>query len=453
MVAEPELGRFLAELNTRRRLLSAAGAQSSFDAEVLAELTELGEQLVVADAELRAQHEELEAAREALLRAQVSYEQLLAETPTAYLLTDQNGIVRQLNAAAQALLGHSMAGQRIGRPLATKFQISDRSRVRSLLSQLKRSSGDPATCRASVQRPDGSLVEVEVTGRLVTDLHAEGATLSWQLRPVRGAPSRLHSVPTLAESSADEPAAGELLPGAPAAEKPQPPAGLLAEIAGLAATLAGQHSTQDVLDQAVQAARHAVTGAEQASISLVDKAGNLSTPSSTGELATAGDKAQYELGEGPCLQALWDGQVLQIDDLSVETRWPAWTARAQALGAGSMLACQLATPRGMLGALNLYSTRPHAFDPTAAALIPVLATQVGIALARVQNEANLRAAIESRQLIGQAVGILMERHRLGATAAFDLLVRASQASQLKLREVAIRVNETGQDPAEAVLPW
>jgi GAF domain-containing protein len=141
--------------------------------------------------------------------------------------------------------------------------------------------------------------------------------------------------------------------------------------------------------------------------------------------------------------------VLQIDDLSAETRWPAWTTQAEALGAGSLLACQLATPRDVLGALNLYSTEPHAFDSTAALLLPVLAAQVGIALARVRHETNLRAAIESRQLIGQAVGILMERHRLSPTAAFDLLVKASQASQLKLREIAIRVNETGQEPADA----
>jgi PAS domain S-box-containing protein len=427
MVAEPELNRFLAELNARRRRLSVAGTGSSFDADVLAELTELGEQLVVADAELRAQHEELEAAREALLRAQSSYEQLLAETTTAYLLTDQDGIVRQLNPAAEALLGHSMAGQRVARPLATKFAVPDRSRIRTVLSQLKRAGGQPASCRASILRPDGSLVEVEVTGRMVAGRQPDGATYSWQLRPVpQNSRPDLHSVPA------------------------QAPAGLLTELAELAAVLAGQHSTQEVLDQAVQVARHAVPGAEQASISLVDEAGTLYSPSSTGELATECDMAQYQLGEGPCLQALWgDSHVLHIDDLRAETRWPAWTARAQALGAGSLLACQLATPRGSLGALNLYSSRPHAFDPTAAALIPVLAVQVGIALARVHNETNLHAAIESRQVIGQAVGILMERHRLGPTAAFDLLVRASQTSQLKLREVALRVNETGLDPADA----
>ncbi|HEV2886095.1 MAG TPA: GAF domain-containing protein [Jatrophihabitans sp.] len=449
MVAEPELNRFLAELTARRRLLALAGTPgSSLDADVLAELAELAEQLVVADAELRAQHEELEAAREALLRSQASYELLLAETSTAYLLTDQHGIVRQLNPAARALLGHSMSGQRAGRPLATKFVVADRGRIRTVLSQLTRSGGEAASCRANLVQPDGSLLEVEVTARLVAQLRPDGATLSWQLRPVTDDPRHgLRSVPAAGEPEhADAPEPDDRSGAEPVGS----PTGLLTELSELAAVLASQHSAQDVLDQAVQAAISAVAGAEQASISLVDKDGTLRSPSSTGELATECDLAQYQLGEGPCLQALWEGQVLLIDDMSTETRWPAWTVRAQALGAGSLLACQLATPRGLLGALNLYASRPHAFDSAAASLVPVLAVQVGIALARVDNEANLRAAIKSRQLIGQAVGILMERHRLGATAAFDLLVRASQASQLKLREIALRVNETGQEPADVI---
>ncbi|HEX8080253.1 MAG TPA: GAF domain-containing protein [Jatrophihabitans sp.] len=475
MVAEPELNQFLSELTARRRLLTLAGTTgATFDADVLAELAELAEQLVVADAELRAQHEELEAAREALLRSQVNYERLLAETSTAYLLTDQHGIVKQLNPAAEALLGQLKPRYR--RPLATKFAVEDRGRIRTVLSQLKRSGGEPATCRAKLVQPDGGLLEVEVTARLVAQLQPEDATLSWQLRPVPQEPRHgLRSVPAADGPDSPDPVPGTAGPDRAEPDRAEPdraepdraesgraerstggdaPArpstGLLSELSQLAAVLAGQQSAQEVLDQAVQAASHAVPGAEQASISLVDKDGGLRTPSSTGELATECDLAQYRLGEGPCLQALWEGQVLRIDDMSAETRWPAWTVQAQALGAGSLLACQLATPRGVLGALNLYSSQPHAFDSTAAALVPVLAAQVGIALARVNNEANLQAAIQSRQLIGQAVGILMERHRLGPTAAFDLLVSASQSSQLKLREVALRVNETGQDPADAV---
>ncbi|HEY0165537.1 MAG TPA: GAF domain-containing protein [Jatrophihabitans sp.] len=441
VVAEPELSRFLAELTTRRRVLTLAGASGSgLDAEVLAELAELADQLVVADAELRAQHEELEAGREALLRSQAEYERLLAAAGAAYLLTDQHGVVGQLNPAAEMLLGPSPVPWR--RPLAAKFAVEDRGRIRTVLSQLKRSSSEPATCRARLVRSDGSLLEVEVTACSVTE-RADGATLSWQLRPVsQDRPPGLGSAPAAAAPDTDAWSQGK---GSTA----QPPPDLLTELSNLAAVLAGRRSAQEVLDQAVRAAGHAVSGAEQASICLVDEDGIGQSPSSTGELATECDRAQCQLGEGPCLQALPEGQVLRIDDLSAETRWPAWAVRARALGAGSMLASQLTTARGVLGTLNLYSSRPHAFDSTADALVQVLAAQVGIALARVDNEANLQAAIQNRQLIGQAVGILMERHRLGPTAAFDLLVEASQFSQLKLREIALRVNETGLDPADA----
>ena len=407
------------------------GEAGSLDDDVLAELAELAEQLVTADEELRAQHEELEAARQALLRSQASYEQVLRETATAYLLTDQYGIVRQLNPAAEALLGQQSSSQRACRPLAARFTAPDRRRIRTALSQLKLSDGRPVSCRANLQRPDGSVIEVDVTATLLGAAESDRATLSWQLLPVEGVPQRgPRGVP-------------------PSPQQPEDLAELATELSELAAILATQQSAQQVLDQAVLAARQAVPGAAATSVSLVHPNGALDTPSSTGALATACDRAQHELGEGPSLQPLSPGQVLQIDDLSTESRWPGWSARARALGAGSLLVCQLATPRQVRGALNLYSTEPAAFDQTSAVRLPVLAAHVGIALARVHNEANLHQAIQSRQLIGQAVGILMERHRLGAPAAFDLLVAASQASQLKLREIALRVSETGLEPADA----
>jgi PAS domain-containing protein len=283
VVAEAELDRFLAELNARRRLLSLAGPSgSAVDADMLAELAELAEQLVVADAELRAQHEELEAARESLLRSQASYEHLLAETSTAYLLTDEHGIMGQLNPAAEALLGRSVSRQRTSRPLATTFAVSDRGRIRTVLSEIKRSGGEPASCRAKLVQPNGELVEVDVTARLVAALPRDGtATLSWQLRPVPEARrAELHSVPVAGGSTA----LGST-PGEPSRSTP----GVLAELSTLATVLADQHSAQDVLDQAVFAASQALPGGVQASISLVDKDGNLQTPSSTGELATACD--------------------------------------------------------------------------------------------------------------------------------------------------------------------
>jgi ANTAR domain len=106
-------------------------------------------------------------------------------------------------------------------------------------------------------------------------------------------------------------------------------------------------------------------------------------------------------------------------------------------------------PRKGLGVLSVYSSRPAAFDAAAELVLPVLAARAAIAIAYADTVANLRRAIESRQVIGQAVGILMERHRLSPKHAFDRPVTAPQHSHIKLRELAIRISETGEEPYAA----
>ncbi len=106
-------------------------------------------------------------------------------------------------------------------------------------------------------------------------------------------------------------------------------------------------------------------------------------------------------------------------------------------------------PRKRAGVLSLYSAQPAAFDAAAELVVPVFAARAAIAVAYADKVTNLHRAIESRQVIGQATGILMERHRLSPKQAFDTMVTASQESHLKLREVALRINETGEEPNSA----
>ena len=152
---------------------------------------------------------------------------------------------------------------------------------------------------------------------------------------------------------------------------------------------------------------------------------------------------QYELNEGPCLDAIWEESTRLIDDMATDQQWPRFAARASALGVGSLLAAQLDTGRGSIGALNLYAVSPHSFDEESRSIALAFAAHAAIALASGQREQHLRTAVESRQTIGQAVGMLMERHALGPSAAFDLLVSASQRSSMKLRDIATRVVEMG----------
>ncbi|HLY34157.1 MAG TPA: ANTAR domain-containing protein, partial [Jatrophihabitantaceae bacterium] len=140
----------------------------------------------------------------------------------------------------------------------------------------------------------------------------------------------------------------------------------------------------------------------------------------------------------------------RVDDLRDDERWPEFATKASELGIRSVLAVPLMTTKGILGALNLYAHAPAAFDNDAETIASVFATHAAIALFHVELEANLRMGLSTREEIGRAVGILMERHRVSAARAFDMLVVASQRSHRKLRYIALWVNETGEDPASLV---
>jgi ANTAR domain len=119
----------------------------------------------------------------------------------------------------------------------------------------------------------------------------------------------------------------------------------------------------------------------------------------------------------------------------------------------SILVCELPVTRGAPATLNLYSSRAAAFTAIAELLAPVFAARASIAMGHADDVHNLRQAIASRQTIGQAAGILMERHKLTAEEAFDRLVAASQNSHIKLREIAAQVAETGEEPDDITPSW
>jgi GAF domain-containing protein len=214
-------------------------------------------------------------------------------------------------------------------------------------------------------------------------------------------------------------------------------------LADLAAEFAAAPPTDVTLQHALEYAVDVVPGCEQAGVSLQLKGATLTTPASIGPLAAACDELQQTLGEGPCITSLQTQSLVRVDDMTTETSWPRFAAAAADLGLRSLLACQLATARDRLGALNLYSTQPHAFDKNSEVLARAYATHVGVALASAEREANLRQALASREAIGQAIGILIERHKLTASQAFDLMVHISQRTHVRLREIAEELVRTG----------
>jgi transcriptional regulator with GAF, ATPase, and Fis domain len=178
-------------------------------------------------------------------------------------------------------------------------------------------------------------------------------------------------------------------------------------------------------------------------------------PAGPGQLearATSGDPApqiiglQNEVGEGPCLEAVGHLGPVWVPDLARETRWPAFTAVANRMGVGSMMCTSLVAGNRIYGSLSLASAHPHAFTEESQTLATIFAANATIALAGQQWHQNMTTALTSRDVIGQAKGILMERYRLTPDAAFALLVKASQHTHTKLRTVSEELCRTGELP-------
>ena len=146
---------------------------------------------------------------------------------------------------------------------------------------------------------------------------------------------------------------------------------------------------------------------------------------------------QYELGEGPCVDTLRDAEVVAAPCIRHDQRWPRYVPAAVQLGLRSQLAVRLyLDDDGVLGGLNLYSTTSDEVDPEAEATAELFAAHAAIALHNARERDNLNEALRSRKVIGQALGILMERYQMDEDRAFAFLVRASSHSNIKLRDIA-----------------
>src|SRR4051794_37028778 len=215
----------------------------------------------------------------------------------------------------------------------------------------------------------------------------------------------------------------------------------------LARELLARRSVQEVLDRVVELAAQDIDGASSVSVSLLGKRRRISTVAASDDLALAGDELQYQLGEGPCLDAAWAADAVLCRDLAEESRWPRWRpAATTGLDVRSTLSVRLSAHDRSLGSLNIYSRAGDAFGPPAVVLAGSFATHAAIAYARTIDQQHLEAALASRNLIGQAQGILMERHKITADRAFEVLAAVSQDGNIKLVEVARRLVDTGASP-------
>ena len=212
--------------------------------------------------------------------------------------------------------------------------------------------------------------------------------------------------------------------------------------AELACLTLADHTLNSVMATIADLTKRTVPAVSEVSVTVVD-GGRAMTAAYTGDLALHLDERQYERGYGPCLDCIEGGEPIRIDSMSAETRWPDYTPEAEQRGAASSLSLPVPVQREVSAALNVYSTAEHAFDDSAVELAQTFAAYAGVALANMHlYEAQgkvaeqLQAAMRSRAVIEQAKGILMGARRCSAEQAFEVLVKLSQDSNRKLRDVA-----------------
>ena len=223
-----------------------------------------------------------------------------------------------------------------------------------------------------------------------------------------------------------------------------PPHALGDAMSRVARLLQGEHADVDATLRAVTfSAVTTVPGADECGISYVLSRSTVEPRAWTSELTCQVDTLQGVLGQGPCLDAVWQHHVVRVDDVAADERWPEFGRRAAALGMGSMLCFQLFVDEDDLGALNLLARRPGAFTDESERVGLLFACHAAIAVADAQHLTHITTALGSRDIIGQAKGILMERYKITGDTAFALLAKTSQDTNSKLNEVAEYLTRTG----------
>ena len=213
-------------------------------------------------------------------------------------------------------------------------------------------------------------------------------------------------------------------------------------------------SMESLLQTVADLARTVMPGNPEASVTLLIR-DSPTTVASTGQLAVDLDETQYDRTQGPCLHAARTGELTEITDTRTVSRWPDYSRRAAEAGNLSSLSIPLPIDEDerVSGALNLYAREPDAFDEDSRSVARAFGSYAAVAAGNMHAYSsargmadNLQAALESRAVIDQAKGILIERHKLTPDQAFQLLAQLSMHANRKVREVAEHLVHTGEIP-------
>jgi GAF domain-containing protein len=221
---------------------------------------------------------------------------------------------------------------------------------------------------------------------------------------------------------------------------------LLERIGVISRELSNAKGVSSTLQLIVEFGEDLLEQCDGVSMMLIGRGGQIETPASSSRVSYDSDMVQYATGQGPCLDAIRHHETIVMDDLETDERWPEYRAAMLERGVRSMISFRLFVTDASTGALDMYSRRPNAFDWRSQLIGQVFAAQASVAMKAALIEAGLQTAIQSRDVIGQAKGIVMARHRVTADMAFETLKRYSQSSHRKLVDVAAEIAQTGQLP-------
>ena len=217
---------------------------------------------------------------------------------------------------------------------------------------------------------------------------------------------------------------------------------LAVRMADLARNTALPRNIDDVLAGVTTAVVEMIPATDTCGVLLIGKGRKFSSLYGTSDLIYKLDALQEEFGEGPCISAAVDELIVRTDDFAQEQRWPRYSPAMVDLGVRSGLSFKLYTGATTAGALNLFSLRPHAFNGESEAIGAVLAAHAASAIIASRHGEQLEAALNTRDTIGQAKGVIMERFKVDAVRAFDMLRELSQTSNTRLIDIAQRVIDT-----------
>lgn len=227
------------------------------------------------------------------------------------------------------------------------------------------------------------------------------------------------------------------------------PAGFFAD---LSQQLVADHDVLATLDRISRTALVVIPHASFCGITVRRRRARFETLAYTDEMALRCDELQYELDEGPCVSSAEEDEPFLVRSTAQDERWPRWGPRVADLGVNSIVSAQMSAAsldpeREPLGAINVYGRPADAFDADDLRRLHVFGVHAGHALAMAHMVTTLKEGIEARHDIGLAQGILMSRYEVNRDQAFESLRRYSSHANVKLREVATMVVDSGQLPA------